>query len=165
MLMLERGGFDGVDFALMMHPTGGGEAYNYMNRGGRASGSVTVSFHGKAAHSSTPASGINALNAAISVFNQIDMLRPAFQIQDNINGVILDGGTAGNIIPEFSRCEFCIRAETMKRAEELIGLIKGCVKRAEELTAHGLRQRQNRFTRNGIHAFPCARPSGTTWGF
>lgn len=133
-LMLERGGFDGVDFALMMHPTGGGEAYNYMNRGGRASGSVTVSFHGKAAHSSTPASGINALNAAISVFNQIDMLRPAFQIQDNINGVILDGGTAGNIIPEFSRCEFCIRAETMKRAEELIGLIKGCVKRAEELT-------------------------------
>ena len=90
--MLERGGFDGVDFALMMHPTGGGEAYNYMNRGGRASGSVTVSFHGKAAHSSTPASGINALNAAISVFNQIDMLRPAFQIQDNINGVILDGG-------------------------------------------------------------------------
>ena len=98
-LMLERGGFDGVDFALMMHPTGGGEAYNYMNRGGRASGSVTVSFHGKAAHSSTPASGINALNAAISVFNQIDMLRPAFQIQDNINGVILDGGTA----------EMCIR--------------------------------------------------------
>lgn len=133
-LMLERGGFDGVDFALMMHPTEGGEKRNYINRGGRASGSVTVSFKGRAAHSSAPAEGINALNAAISVFNQIDMLRPTFQVQDNINGVILEGGTAGNIIPEFSKCEFCLRAETMKRAGELIRLVEGCVKRAEELT-------------------------------
>lgn len=133
-LMLERGGFDGVDYALMMHPTEGGEEKNYINRGGRASGSVTVSFRGKAAHSSVPAAGINALNAAISVFNQIDMLRPTFQVQDNINGVILEGGAAGNIIPEFSKCEFCLRAETMKRAGELIQLVEGCVKRAEELT-------------------------------
>lgn len=133
-LMLERGGFDGVDFALMMHPTEGGEEKNYINRGGRACGSVTVSFYGKAAHSSTPASGVNALSAAISVFNQIDMVRPTFQVQDNINGVILEGGVAGNIIPEFSKCEFCIRAETMKRAQELNDLIMGCIRRAEELT-------------------------------
>lgn len=133
-LMLERGGFDRVEYALMMHPTGGGEKRNYSNRGGRASGSVKVSFHGRSAHSSAPGSGVNALSAAISVFNQIDMLRPVFEMQDNVNGVILEGGTAGNVIPDFSKCEFCIRAKTMKRAEELTDLIKGCIKRAEELT-------------------------------
>ena len=74
-IMLERGGFDGVDFALMIHPTCGGESRNYINRNGRASGSLTISFTGQSAHSSAPATGINALTAAISVFNQIDMLR------------------------------------------------------------------------------------------
>ena len=133
-VLLEKGGFEGVDFALMMHPTGGGEQFNYINRGGRASGSLTVSFHGRSAHSSNPALGINALSAAISVFNQIDMLRPCFDIQDNVNGVILEGGTASNVIPEYSKSEFCIRAETMKRVEELVQMIKDCADRAAGLT-------------------------------
>lgn len=133
-VLLERGGFEGVEYALMMHPTGGGEGRNYINRGGRASGSITVSFHGKSAHSSVPFKGINALTAVISVFNQIDALRPLFQAQDNVNGVILEGGIAGNVIPEFAKCEFCIRAETMKRLEELMDMIRGCVRRAEEMT-------------------------------
>ena len=66
-IMLERGGFDGVDFALMIHPTCGGESRNYINRNGRASGSLTISFTGQSAHSSAPATGINALTAADSV--------------------------------------------------------------------------------------------------
>jgi amidohydrolase len=133
-VLLEKGAFDGVDFALMMHPTGGGEEYNYINRGGRASGTLTVSFRGKSAHSSNPALGVNALTAAISVFNQIDMLRPLFDAQDNVNGVILEGGTAGNVIPEFSKSEFCMRAETMKRVKELLQMVRECAERAASLT-------------------------------
>ena len=133
-IMLERGGFDGVDFALMIHPTCGGESRNYINRNGRASGSLTISFTGQSAHSSAPATGINALTAAISVFNQIDMLRPLFETEDNVNGVILEGGTASNIIPGFSKSEFCIRAATMKRVDELQNMIINCAKRAESLT-------------------------------
>ena len=132
-IMLERGGFDGVDFALMIHPTCGGESRNYINRNGRASGSLTISFTGQSAHSSAPATGINALTAAISVFNQIDMLRPLFETEDNVNGVILEGGTASNVIPGFSKSEFCIRAATMKRIDELQNMIIGCAKRAESL--------------------------------
>ncbi|MBT9777202.1 amidohydrolase [Clostridium sp. MCC353] len=133
-VLLERGAFEQSDYALMMHPSGGGTKANLIGRGGRASGGVTVSFQGKAAHSSVPANGVNALNAAISLFNQIDMLRPTFEMQDNINGVILEGGVAGNIIPEFAKCEFCIRAETMHRIEELIETVKGCIERASQLT-------------------------------
>lgn len=130
--LLERGGFDNVEFALMMHPSGQGS--NLVGRGGRAASTVTVSFKGRAAHSSVPANGINALSAAISVFNQIDLLRPTFQVQDNINGIILEGGVAANIIPEYSKCEFSIRAETMIRIKELISIVKDCIIRAESLT-------------------------------
>lgn len=133
-ILLERGGFDGVEYVLMMHPSSGGERANLINRGGRASGTVKVTFHGRAAHSSLPTGGINALSSAISTFNQIDMLRPCLESQDNINGVILEGGTAANIIPERAVCEFCLRAETMKRAEELKELVLGCIRRAGELT-------------------------------
>lgn len=131
-LLLDKGGFDDTEYALMMHPSSGGN--NLVGRGGRAASSITVSFKGKAAHSSVPSNGINALSAAISVFNQIDMVRSNFQIQDNINGIILEGGVASNIIPELSVCEFSIRAETMLRLKELIVLVKECIARAESLT-------------------------------
>ncbi len=131
-ILLARGGFHDTDYALMMHPSGGGS--NLVGRGGRAATTIRVAFHGKAAHSSAPSNGINALSAAIHVFNQIDLMRPTFQIQDNINGVILERGTAANVIPAFVRCEFNLRAETMIRIEFLIDLVKSSIERAESLT-------------------------------
>ncbi len=90
MKLLANGAFDDVDFALMMHPSGGGS--NLVGRGGRAACTVRVDFTGKGAHSSAPQNGINALSAVISVFNQIDMMRPTFDPQDNINGIVTNGG-------------------------------------------------------------------------
>lgn len=130
--LLEAGAFDDVDFALMMHPSGGGS--NLVGRGGRAACTVKVDFKGKGAHSSVPANGINALSAVISVFNQIDLMRPTFNPQDNINGIITHGGDASNIIPAFASCAFCLRADTMKRIEDLIKLIQMCVENAQRLT-------------------------------
>ena len=131
-ILLERGAFDETDYALMMHPSGGGS--NLVGRGGRAATRIRVSFHGKAAHSSSPSNGINALSAAIHVFNQIDLMRSTFQVQDNINGIILEGGTAANVIPELAKCEFSLRAETMLRIKELIRFVTSCIEHAEALT-------------------------------
>ena len=130
--LLRAGAFDDVNFALMMHPSSKGT--NLVGRGGRAAITVRVQFHGKAAHSSVPKNGINALSAMISVFNQIDMLRPTFDPQDNVNGAIFSGGTAANIIPDFASGAFSLRADTMKRVEELIEIVKKCVANAEALT-------------------------------
>ena len=131
-ILLERGAFDETDYALTMHPSGGGS--NLVGRGGRAATRIRVSFHGKAAHSSSPSNGINALSAAIHVFNQIDLMRSTFQVQDNINGIILEGGTAANVIPELAKCEFSLRAETMLRIKELIRFVTSCIEHAEALT-------------------------------
>lgn len=130
--LLRAGAFDDVDFALMMHPSGANG--NLSGRGGRAATNVNITFYGKGTHSSAPQNGINALNAVISVFNQIDMMRPTFDVQDNINGIITKGGIIPNGIPELGECKFSIRAATMKRIEELVAFVEMCVENAERLT-------------------------------
>lgn len=130
-ILLEQGVFDDVDFAMMIHPSSG---KSLIARGGRASTNIHVKFHGKAAHSANPGKGINALSAVISVFNHIDMLRPTFEMQDNVNGIITAGGTAANIIPGEAACEFSLRSRTMLELRRLSDKVKSAVLTAAQLT-------------------------------
>jgi len=130
-ILLEKGVFDDVDFALMMHPTSG---KSLIGRGGRAATTVEITFRGKAAHSSAPGTGINALNAVISTFQHIDMLRATFQLQDNVNGIITKGGEAPNIIPSESECRFSLRARTLTDLKKLVKKVKKAAESAALLT-------------------------------
>lgn len=131
-LLLEKGGFRKSGYVLMIHPAGKG--MNLVDRGGTAATIVTVVFTGKNTHSAIPMSGVNALNATLSMFNQIDLLRGSFQRRDSISGVILEGGVASYVIPDRSVCEFCIRAVDTARVNRLVALVRDCVKRSEGLT-------------------------------
>ncbi len=128
--MLNEGAFDGVDFALMIHPSSG---KSLINRGGRAATSIEFMFTGKSAHSSKPSSGVNALTAVINMFNSIDALRPTLEFQDNINGVITNGGNAPNVIPGVASCKFSMRAETLHRLKELTEIVKRAAQNASSL--------------------------------
>lgn len=130
-ILLEQGIFDNVDFALMMHPSSG---RSLINRGGRAATGIDVRFIGKSAHSSAPGAGINALNAVIATFNHIDMLRPTFQMQDNVNGIITHGGLAANIIPGEAACSFSLRARTLLDLQALAEKVKLAASSAAQLT-------------------------------
>lgn len=130
-VLLANGAFDDIDYALIMHPTSGKAL---INRGGRACVSVNVKFKGVSTHSSSPESGVNALNAVISLFNHIDMQRPTFSMSANINGIIVKGGTASNIIPDDTEADFSVRAATMHELEYLVETIKCSAKAAELLT-------------------------------
>ncbi len=126
--ILEQGGFEGIDFALMIHPTSG---KSLIGRGGRAATHLFVNYQGKAAHSSNPSKGINALSALRILFNLIDVIRPTLAPSANINGVITKAGTVGNIIPDRGECEFSVRANTLKELEETIAVIERCAKAVE----------------------------------
>lgn len=130
-ILLEAGVFDDVDFALMMHPTSG---KSLIARGGRASTNMKVAFSGKAAHSSNPGKGINALSAAMAAFWNIDLLRPTFEMQDNVNGILREGGTAANVIPDRAVCDFSLRARTMLELETLAGKVRHAAESAAFLT-------------------------------
>jgi len=77
---------------------------------------LTVEFRGRSAHAAAdPENGINALNALIEVFNGINALRQHVTSDVRIHGVILDGGTAANVVPDYARGSFMVRARTEAR--------------------------------------------------
>lgn len=119
--LVRQGAFDDVDFALMIHPTA---AHSLINRSGRAVATITVKFIGASAHSAHPQTGVNALSAAIELFNGIDRIRPTLLLSDNINGVILDGGHAANVIPGETICSFCVRSCRMLELESLVASVR-----------------------------------------
>ncbi|MEG1825044.1 MAG: M20 family metallopeptidase [Cloacibacillus sp.] len=129
--MVEAGAFNGYDCALMMHPA----SENIICRHGLAAQSVYVEFFGKAAHSSTPSAGINALASLISFFTSIDAIQQTWPNTSKINGIITDGGKASNVICEYARAAFTVRAARkkeilvmyadMERAAQAAALVTG----------------------------------------
>lgn len=129
--MVEQGAFDHLDCAMMMHPSAD---ENLVGRGGLAAMGVTVEFFGKAAHSSTPAEGVNALASAIALFNGINAQLHCWPNKSKINGIITDGGTASNIIPEYSRCSFTVRADRKNQLLPMYADLERLAKAAAEGT-------------------------------
>jgi amidohydrolase len=112
-VMAEAGCFDGLDAALGAHP-GTNEAAVATEPGtglALACIGLTVEFHGRSAHAAAdPENGVNALNALIEVFNGINALRQHVTPDVRLHGVILDGGTAANVVPDYARGSFMVRA-------------------------------------------------------
>jgi metal-dependent amidase/aminoacylase/carboxypeptidase family protein len=92
-----------------------------------ASAELRVEFFGKASHAAAaPEEGINALDAMILTFNNINAIRPRLGSKDRVAGIILDGGTATNIIPAHTLAEFTVRSLSAKRRDELIDQVITC---------------------------------------
>ena len=129
-LLIEAGEFAQLDYALMIHPGNS----NIIGRGGLAATLVTVEFKGKAAHSSGPERGINALQALIEVFKGIDSIRGSLRGDVKINGIIKNGGEASNIIPDYASGEFTVRAATRDYLQQILARINDLVRAAELIT-------------------------------
>lgn len=119
--MTQKGAFDNVDVAMMIHPG------TKNGLGGRtcAIQPVKFEFFGKNAHGCHPEEGRSALDAAVSTYMSINMQRQIAAPGSFIHGIIRDGGLAANVIPAYASLEYYFRAPTMKYALEL-------ARRAEE---------------------------------
>ena len=106
-LLLERGAFDGLDAAMMIHP----DAHTDVRRGSLASTRISVEFHGRAAHAAAePEQGINALDALLLSFANLNALRQHIRSSARIHGIITDGGQAVNVVPAHAAGRFSVRA-------------------------------------------------------
>lgn len=114
---LRAGLFKDVDFAIMMHPNSG---KSLVARGARTAGRMKVRFIGKPAHSSKPQDGINALDAAVDYYTKVTKLKESFIPGDNINMIMLEGGTASNVIPSNALMELNFRTAKYGRLKELL---------------------------------------------
>ena len=127
--MLEAGGFEGVNYALMAHAG----VKNMVGRATMAGRRIVVEFQGRAAHTKEPWKGANALQAVLELFRMIDGLRGSFPDRCRINGIITDGGR-GMGIPEFASAEFSVRAGTETDFNWLLGKFGNLVQAAEIAT-------------------------------
>lgn len=122
-LMARQGAFEGVDAAMMMHPAG----VNLATMRCIAISMVTVSYRGVSSHASAmPERGVNALDALVTAYNAIAMLRQHIRATERIHGIIVKGGDAPNIVPEFASGNFYVRAKNMQDLSALKPRVQAC---------------------------------------
>jgi len=106
--MIDDGLFEGLDAALLYHPCD----RNHVLSLPLASVDVEVTYLGRASHAaSDPWLGLNALDALILLFNGVALWRQQLRPTSRVHGVVQEGGTAANIIPERARAWFMIRSD------------------------------------------------------
>ncbi|MFQ5382598.1 MAG: M20 family metallopeptidase, partial [Dehalococcoidia bacterium] len=121
--MAERGAFEDVDAALMLHPA----PYDGIWLQANAIQSLTVTFHGRNAHAAgAPWEGVNALDAMIAAFNNVSLARQQLRPTDRVHGVITEGGLKPNIIPDRTSAEFYVRAFNLRQLEDVKEKILPC---------------------------------------
>jgi amidohydrolase len=122
-LMARRGAFDGVDAALMMHPSG----LNLVSMPCVCMGEVDVTYRGRAAHAAAmPERGINALDAVVVAYQGIAALRQHIRPSERLHGIITDGGQAPNVVPETAAGRFYARAASAEDLAALKRRVEGC---------------------------------------
>ncbi len=122
-ILLARGAFEGVDVALMAHPSPVDIDMPPMY--GLAQ--MDVEYRGQSAHASiAPEMGVNALDGLVTAYQAIAQLRQHIRRDSRVHGIITDGGSAPNVVPDRAAGSFWIRALRPAYLEELKGKVQRC---------------------------------------
>jgi amidohydrolase len=122
-VMLERGAFDGIDIAALVHPGPVDVAFAEPF----AVRHIAVKYSGKASHAAAyPEQGINAADAFTIAQVAIGLLRQQLPSTVRVHGVMTRGGEAPNAIPEITEGRWYIRATSTKLMEETFDRIAKC---------------------------------------
>ncbi|NDH68132.1 MAG: M20/M25/M40 family metallo-hydrolase, partial [Gammaproteobacteria bacterium] len=122
-VMLERGAFDGIDVAALVHPGPVDVAFAEPF----AVRHIAVKFSGKAAHAAAyPEQGVNAADAFTIAQVAIGLLRQQLPSSVRVHGIMTRGGEAPNAIPEVTEGRWYVRATSTKLMEETFDRIAKC---------------------------------------
>lgn len=122
-LMLERGVFDDVAAALMVHPG----PFDIVGAVSLALADIAVTFTGREAHASAaPEFGRNAADAVTVAQVGLALLRQHLMPGQQLHGIVSDGGVAPNIIPAHAEMLYYLRAGTAESLGELSARAEAC---------------------------------------
>lgn len=122
-LLLERGAFDGVHAAMMVHPAPADVAEPPVI----AVQHFEVRYTGKEAHASSyPEQGINAADALTVAQVAIGLLRQHIRQSDRIHGIITKGGDAPNVVPAHTSARYYVRAKTIAQLDDIRAKVNRC---------------------------------------
>ena len=129
--MIQDGVFKNSDVVLQVHP----HTLDTVVGQAMARRSLVVEYFGKKAHAAAaPREGINALDALVLFYHSAALPRTKLQAGCLFHGVIEEGGQAPNIIPDYARGRFSLRADTMPKLEILLEQVTALAQAAATAT-------------------------------
>lgn len=109
-VMHEAHAFDGADIIVRSHASSATSrpAYGFGTCCLNIIG-AKYTFSGAPTHQMTPWNGRNALEAVIHFFENIDGVRASIRPEARIQGIIVEGGSAPNVVPDRTVADFYLR--------------------------------------------------------
>lgn len=142
--LINAGAFSDAAASMMIHPY----PIDMVDMRALAISHIRVEYLGKETHASlAPQLGVNALDAAVQAYANVSMLRQQILDTDRIHGVITEGGSAPNVIPDHTEMLWYVRAETDARLDQLLPKVLACLEAAAVATGCELKvdQRGHRY--------------------
>jgi amidohydrolase len=122
--MIQRGAFDDVSAALMVHPAD----QDLTSMDTIAMQQLDVRYIGQAAHAAAaPHLGRNALDGAVLGYNALAALRQHIAPTERIHGIFTDGGGKANIVPDHAAMTWYVRSPSLDGLAALKERVLRCV--------------------------------------
>jgi amidohydrolase len=116
--MIDDGLFEGIDAALLFHPGDRNRTACAL----LASVDIDITFTGLQAHAAAdPWRGKNALDALVLLFQAVGLWRQQLRPTARVHGIVREGGTAANIIPDRTVARFMVRSDDQADFERMKG--------------------------------------------
>jgi len=137
--LVEAGIFDGLDAAMMAHASDMRRAHRLF-LGNRK---FELIFRGRAAHAAAyPHEGVNALDAVIGFFVAVGLLRQQLPSGVRIHGIVSEGGTAPNVIPERAAARVWVRCLDAAQLDDAVERVRACAEGAARAAGAQLEMRE-----------------------
>ena len=122
-LMLDRGAFDGMHAALMVHPTPMEDLYPRVS----AVAHMRVQYTGRESHAAiAPELGINAADALTVAQVAVGLLRQHLRAFDQVHGIVTHGGDATNVVPAHTEGTWMARSRSLRELGQLRPRVEHC---------------------------------------
>jgi amidohydrolase len=123
-VLAQRGAFEGIDAALMVHPAG----LDLPTMNAIAIQQLEVTYHGKAAHAAAaPQAGRNALDAAVLGYVNVAALRQHIRPTERIHGIFTEAGEAPNVVPARAAACWYVRSPSVRGLQKLKARVLACL--------------------------------------
>jgi amidohydrolase len=159
-VMYEAGVFKGMDVLMRSHAVSAttrpapGFGTCCLNING-----VKYTFSGAPAHQMTSWAGRNALEGVIHLFENIDSVRSNIRPEARIQGVIMEGGAAPNVVPDRAVADFYVRYPDAVYLRQVQEFVDNAAKAAALSTGTKLKIDLYGKARDGISVATLAEPA------
>ena len=122
--LLERGAFDGISAAMMVHPAN----HELTGMSAIAVEQIEATYTGQSAHAAaSPHMGRNALDGAVLGYMNVAALRQHIRPDERIHGIFTRSGDKPNIVPHEAAAEWYVRSPKLDSLAELRARVVACL--------------------------------------